>query len=60
MQNVKARRILDLTQQIKRDMAVLAGPPAYFAGKDDRAFYESRIAGCRADILRLEGGADEA
>jgi hypothetical protein len=44
-------QLADLTLQIKRDLAVLAGDPAYYGS--DRAFYEKRIEGCRADARRI-------
>jgi hypothetical protein len=47
-------RIAGLTEQIKRDMKVLAGPKEYYSSKGDREFYEERIRSNRQTISHLE------
>ena len=46
-------RLENIIMQIKRDVAVLAGDPAYYAGEGNREFYEARIAAMRAEAERL-------
>lgn len=46
-------RLDDLILQIKRDAAVLAGDPAFFAGIGDKEFYEARIAAMRLEAQSI-------
>jgi len=50
-------RIAGLTEQIRRDLAVLAGPPQYCG---EREFYEERIRGCRETAAALQKQLDNA
>ena len=52
-------RIAGLTEQIRRDLAVLAGlGPATYC--PDRAFYEERVRGCRETAAALQKQLDNA
>lgn len=48
-------RLAGVTEQIRRDLAVLKGPPQYVS---EREFYEQRIASMRALAVALAADVD--